>query len=616
MADLSSFDKPDGTSNHSNEVWETVRANIKAALSLTPSTRTNPGTGAVRRSTPSAGELLLETSNDATGSAWSTLFDSRAKLNKAGDTMTGALVLNAAANTRIEIQNSGDSNRGGYLSDTGSAFRVGSQSGVRAIEIAPDSTVSTTFAVGGNVGIKESPSANFHLEVANGGSAGIRAGAMSIGRSSSGYPVIGYNVRFTGTGGSYQYNTTTTASFVQFEGTSFDFYIAPGGSAGATMSPTQVAKIGENFHRLVGATPKIEHYTGGQVVGQLEFSTSTGRGAFYIGTRDTSGANFRTVMSVDVNGTAIWYSANDYVSPSGGYIRCGSAGVTIGYGSAEAVALLSGVFRPVSDNAISSGASGFRWSSVWAANGTIQTSDLTDKTDISPIGSALAAQFVQGLSPILFRWQVGGQKVEQVEDGFDKVEIEVEEKYLEEVQEPVTEEVEVDHIEERLEMVGTKAVRKLVPVKRKEQRPVGTWVPVVDENGVPVTKQTGTKERTVGRGLSKRTVIDPVIENVQHFVPTLRTVQVERTRTVKRIERKPRYKTITHQVPGKRLHAGFGAQDVKALMDKLGIDCGLWVLDENGKQHLRPDQLIPFLTAALANALERLDKLEGERSAA
>lgn len=306
----------------------------------------------------------------------------------------------------------------------------------------------------------------------------------------------------------------------------------------------------------------------------------------------------------------------DHPDNGGGYILCTSSAVSLAVKPGTGISVVSSGVRPDTDNVLTCGASGLRWSAVWAANGTIQTSDLTDKTDVARIDGALAARFVQGLNPIMYRWIVGGQKVERIEDGFDEQEIEVEEKYLEDVQEPVTEEVEVDHIEEQLELVGGQAVRRLVPVKKKEQRPVGTWVPVVDENGAPVMRHTGTRERTVGRGLLKRKVFDPIMEPVQHFVPTMRTVQVERTRTTTRIERKPRYKTLTTEIPGKRMHAGFGAQDIKALMDKLGIDCGLWVLDEQGKQHMRPDQLIPFLAAALASALDRLDKLEGGSSSA
>ncbi len=65
---------------------------------------------------------------------------------------------------------------------------------------------------------------------------------------------------------------------------------------------------------------------------------------------------------------------------------------------------------------------------------------------------------------------------------------------------------------------------------------------------------------------------------------------------------KPRDKRVT-RVAGKRLHAGFKAQDIKAAMTTAGLDFAAWGLDDDTKpdsrQHLRPDQLIPVLWAAL-----------------
>ncbi|HTM78343.1 MAG TPA: DUF2793 domain-containing protein [Devosia sp.] len=62
--------------------------------------------------------------------------------------------------------------------------------------------------------------------------------------------------------------------------------------------------------------------------------------------------------------------------------------------------------RPAIDNAITLGASGARWAAVWAATGTIQTSDARQKTDIAP--SDLGLDFILGLEPVRYRWLVGG----------------------------------------------------------------------------------------------------------------------------------------------------------------------------------------------------------------
>jgi len=60
-------------------------------------------------------------------------------------------------------------------------------------------------------------------------------------------------------------------------------------------------------------------------------------------------------------------------------------------------------FRPHYDDYRNLGSSGFRWSEVWAVNGTIQTSDERDKKDIRELGPALAT--ITQLQPVSFRWR-------------------------------------------------------------------------------------------------------------------------------------------------------------------------------------------------------------------
>lgn len=64
--------------------------------------------------------------------------------------------------------------------------------------------------------------------------------------------------------------------------------------------------------------------------------------------------------------------------------------------------------RPATDNATTLGASGARWSALWAATGTIQTSDARQKTDIAP--SDLGLDFILALEPVSYRWLVGGNE--------------------------------------------------------------------------------------------------------------------------------------------------------------------------------------------------------------
>jgi hypothetical protein len=67
-----------------------------------------------------------------------------------------------------------------------------------------------------------------------------------------------------------------------------------------------------------------------------------------------------------------------------------------------------GVFFPNPDNAVILGNNGFRWSAVWAANGTIQTSDAREKTEVAD--AVLGTDFVKALRPVSYKWIEGGQK--------------------------------------------------------------------------------------------------------------------------------------------------------------------------------------------------------------
>ncbi|WP_332686904.1 DUF2793 domain-containing protein [Devosia sp.] len=71
-------------------------------------------------------------------------------------------------------------------------------------------------------------------------------------------------------------------------------------------------------------------------------------------------------------------------------------------------ATVAATFRPATDNAVTLGGAGARWSAVWSATGTIQTSDARQKADIEP--SDLGLDFILDLIPIKYRWIVGGNE--------------------------------------------------------------------------------------------------------------------------------------------------------------------------------------------------------------
>lgn len=88
------------------------------------------------------------------------------------------------------------------------------------------------------------------------------------------------------------------------------------------------------------------------------------------------------------------------VSPDG---SAWTDAITIAADSAEL--RVAGALNPAGDNTQTLGASGARWSAVWSATGTIQTSDARHKTAITP--TDLGLDFIRMLDPVRFEWKGG-----------------------------------------------------------------------------------------------------------------------------------------------------------------------------------------------------------------
>ncbi|ALK10112.1 DUF2793 domain-containing protein [Blastochloris viridis] len=103
---------------------------------------------------------------------------------------------------------------------------------------------------------------------------------------------------------------------------------------------------------------------------------------------------------------ASFAAENFSASGIGTYVAIGTTPVGSSARRLAAVFDTDGATRPATDNAFTCGNASHRWSQVWAANGTIQTSDRRDKTDITD--TALGLDFVMSLRPVSYRWAVGG----------------------------------------------------------------------------------------------------------------------------------------------------------------------------------------------------------------
>lgn len=91
-----------------------------------------------------------------------------------------------------------------------------------------------------------------------------------------------------------------------------------------------------------------------------------------------------------------------YLSISGTVFLSAGYGVTTGW-------------SPNTDNYNYLGLSANRWKAVYAANGTIQTSDARLKTDV--IDTPLGLDFIKSLRPVAYKWINGGKEVEHDADG-------------------------------------------------------------------------------------------------------------------------------------------------------------------------------------------------------
>jgi hypothetical protein len=100
--------------------------------------------------------------------------------------------------------------------------------------------------------------------------------------------------------------------------------------------------------------------------------------AFLAGAQTFSGAK---TFGGGITSTAYNFTANDSIFGV-------TNAVTISTGGAGRVDVISSSFAPRNDNAMTLGASGVRWSVVWAATGTINTSDASTKQDIADLDDA------------------------------------------------------------------------------------------------------------------------------------------------------------------------------------------------------------------------------------
>lgn len=119
-------------------------------------------------------------------------------------------------------------------------------------------------------------------------------------------------------------------------------------------------------------------------------------GSGYDGTSYRSVTGLRAQVQGTVSGTSVPTVLLLSATPSGSNALVDEVGIN------------GAALYPITDNAISSGLSTNRWSVVYAATGTINTSDARLKTDVRPLKGT---DFINLLKPVSYRWISGGKEV-------------------------------------------------------------------------------------------------------------------------------------------------------------------------------------------------------------
>lgn len=234
-------------------------------------------------------------------------------------------------------------------------------------------------------------------------------------------------------------------------------------------------------------------------------------------------------------------------------------------------------WAPTSNDGQSLGTSSLKWSQVYATIGTINTSDIRQKKSVEP--SDLGLDFVKELEPI--RYVLADMERPAV------IEKRIEKR-------PVTEKKTVDQVIHEKNASG-KMVRKTIQIEI--DAPVYEENPVFHPNGKPVmeTRKVVQKDKNTGEDVE----VEEKVQAVER-VPLYEDVEVEHVRS----------EAINHTY--KRPHYGLASQQVKATMDKLGIDdFGGYIHDPEANFYgLRMDEFIAPLIKAVQELSARLEAVE------
>jgi len=207
----------------------------------------------------------------------------------------------------------------------------------------------------------------------------------------------------TGSNGAFIGLKDNSGNFAYLGNTNGVFSIqTPGSSYSVKLSITSAGNVGINNTSPNSYASDARNLVVGSGAGSNGLTIASGSsnsGTIYFAD-GTSGASLYTgtiTYSHSGNYMAFWANENERM-------RIESSGAS----------KFSGTIAPSVDNTHNCGGASLRWGAVYAVNGTIQTSDQREKTDI--LDSSLGFNFVKSLRPVSYKWINGGQVETGVND--------------------------------------------------------------------------------------------------------------------------------------------------------------------------------------------------------
>jgi hypothetical protein len=328
---------------------------------------------------------------------------------------SGAIVLgngSSAVNTLV------GSSVGQIPQWNGSAWTVGTLPSTGVVSVSASSPLASSGGSTPNISFTGT------LAEANGGTGETTysSGELLIGNSSGGLSKAtltqGSGISIINGSGSITISSTGSTGITSFSisGGTTGLGFSPGtiSSSGATttMSGTLATNNGGTGVAAAsldaaGIVTKTDNQT---ISGEKQFNASSA--GVSIGRPVTDGVGRWGSTS------ARWFSVvsqNFNVSDSSSFSGdSGGTFVTLGTGYLARFVVTNTIVGPNGDNNMSLGSSSGRWSVVYAATGTINTSDLREKTEIQP--TDLGLDFIKKLEPVSYKWKVGGTVITAIPD--------------------------------------------------------------------------------------------------------------------------------------------------------------------------------------------------------